>query len=82
VEIQLHTFLTSTLDGREWSDSYPGRFTPGTHLYVGPGAGMEMMVMRKNAFTAHRHYREWGFGCPASHCTDGTKPDFETFKKF
>jgi hypothetical protein len=24
-------FLTSVLDGREWSDSCPGRFTPDTH---------------------------------------------------
>jgi hypothetical protein len=28
VEIQLHAFLTSALDGGEWSASHPGRFTP------------------------------------------------------
>jgi hypothetical protein len=28
VEIQPHAFLTSALDGGEWSASYPGRFTP------------------------------------------------------
>jgi hypothetical protein len=30
VEVQLHTFLTSALDGDVWSDSYTGQFT---HLY-------------------------------------------------
>jgi hypothetical protein len=28
-EVQLHTFLTSALDGCEWSISYSGRFDPG-----------------------------------------------------
>jgi hypothetical protein len=28
VGIYLHTFLTSVLDGGEWSASRPGRFTP------------------------------------------------------
>jgi hypothetical protein len=28
VEVYLHTFLTSALDGGEWSASHPGRFTP------------------------------------------------------
>jgi hypothetical protein len=27
--VQLHTFLTLALVGREWSASLPGRFTPG-----------------------------------------------------
>jgi len=44
VKVQLHTFLTSALDGGEWSASCPGRFTPkeratGTHWiagFVGP----------------------------------------------
>jgi len=27
VEVQLHAFLTSELDGGEWSTSGPGRFT-------------------------------------------------------
>jgi hypothetical protein len=27
-ELQLHAFLTSALDGGEWSASRPGRFTP------------------------------------------------------
>jgi hypothetical protein len=36
VEVYLHTFLTSALDGGEWSASRPGLFTPrerdpGTH---------------------------------------------------
>jgi len=29
VEIQVHTFLTSALDGGKWSASHPCRFTPG-----------------------------------------------------
>jgi hypothetical protein len=28
-EVQLQSFLTSALSGREWSPSYPGRFIPG-----------------------------------------------------
>jgi len=44
VEVQLHAFLTSALDGGEWSVSRPGRFTPrkrapGAHWiggWVGP----------------------------------------------
>jgi hypothetical protein len=31
-EVLLHLFLTSTLDGGEWSNSFPGRFTPGKAL--------------------------------------------------
>jgi hypothetical protein len=29
LEVQLDPFLTSALDRGEWSDSRPGRFTPG-----------------------------------------------------
>jgi hypothetical protein len=55
VELQLHAFLTSSLDGVEWSASRPGRFfprerTPGTHWiggYVGPRAGLDTVVTRK-----------------------------------
>jgi hypothetical protein len=47
--------LTSALDGREWSASRPGRFTPrerapGTHWirgWVGPRAVLDMVVKRK-----------------------------------
>jgi hypothetical protein len=31
VEVQLHAFLTSVLDGGEWSSSRPCGFTAGTH---------------------------------------------------
>jgi len=31
VEVQLHAFLTSALDGGELSASRPGRFTPDIH---------------------------------------------------
>jgi hypothetical protein len=48
-------FLTSTLDGGEWSASHPGRFTPrkrapGTHWiggWVGPRAGLDDVEKRK-----------------------------------
>jgi hypothetical protein len=48
-------FLTSALDGGEWSASRPGRFTPkekaaGTHRiggWVGPRAVLDAMVKRK-----------------------------------
>jgi hypothetical protein len=43
VDVQIHDFLTSALVGGEWSDSRPGRFTPGgkapgTH-WIGGWAG-------------------------------------------
>jgi hypothetical protein len=55
VEVELHAFLTSALDGGEWSTSRPGRRTPretasGTHWiggWVGPRAVLESMVKRK-----------------------------------
>jgi hypothetical protein len=47
VEVQLHVFLTSALDGGEWSASSPGSFTPAEIVpdtqcivdWVGPSAG-------------------------------------------
>jgi hypothetical protein len=55
VEVYLHAFLTSALDGGEWSASCPGRFTPrenarGTHLigcWVGPRSGLDVAVKRE-----------------------------------
>jgi hypothetical protein len=55
-------FLTSALDGGEWSASHPGRFTsweraPGTHWtggWVGPRAGLDIVEKRKISC----HYRE------------------------
>jgi hypothetical protein len=55
VEIQLDTFLTSALDGGEWSASRPGRFTPkeracGTHWIGGSvdsRAVLDAVVKRK-----------------------------------
>jgi hypothetical protein len=55
VEIYLHAFLTSALDGGEWSASRPGRFTrreraPGTHWkggWMGPRTGLDAVVKRK-----------------------------------
>jgi hypothetical protein len=55
VEVQLHGFLTSALDGGEWRASRRGRFTPrvrapGTHRiggWVGPRAVLDATVKRK-----------------------------------
>jgi hypothetical protein len=55
VEVQLHAFLTSALDGGEWSASRSGRFTPregtpGTHWiegWVSPRAVLDAVVKRK-----------------------------------
>jgi hypothetical protein len=52
VEVWLYTFLTSALDGGEWSASQPGRFTPnerapGTHCiggWVGPRAVLDTVI--------------------------------------
>jgi hypothetical protein len=35
VEVQLHAFLTSAVEGGEWSASRFGRFTSGTHWIGG-----------------------------------------------
>jgi hypothetical protein len=37
VEGYLHAFLTSEIDGGEWSASRPGRFTPGKKPFVSNG---------------------------------------------
>jgi hypothetical protein len=55
VEIQLHPFSTSALDGGEWSASRPCRFTqdelaPGTHWiggWLGPRTGLEAMEKKE-----------------------------------
>jgi hypothetical protein len=55
MEVQLHTFLSSALDGGEWSASRPGRFTPreralGTHWIGGwldPRAVLDAVVKIK-----------------------------------
>jgi hypothetical protein len=55
VEVYLHAFLTSALDGGEWSTSRPGLFNPrekepDTHWiggWVGPRAVLDVVVKRK-----------------------------------
>jgi hypothetical protein len=55
VEVLLHAFFTSALDGGEWSASHPGRFAPRerancTHWlggWVGYRAGLDAAVKRK-----------------------------------
>jgi hypothetical protein len=53
VEVQLRAFLTSVLDGSEWSASAPGKGARSTHWiegWVGPGAGLDAMAKRENPF--------------------------------
>jgi hypothetical protein len=43
VDVWTHVFLTSTLNGGDWSASRPGRFTHGTQCiggWVNPRAGL------------------------------------------
>jgi len=50
VEVQLLAFLTSALDGSEWSAWRRDRFTPGAHCiggWVGPRAGLDAVPRRK-----------------------------------
>jgi hypothetical protein len=55
VEVYLHAFLSSALDGGEWSAPLPVRFTPserapGNHWiggWVGPRAGLDAVVRKK-----------------------------------
>jgi hypothetical protein len=60
VEVQLHSFLTSALDGGEWSTSRSGHFTPGKKGpcarlmggWVGPRTSLDMAAMRKSFVSA------------------------------
>jgi hypothetical protein len=55
VELHLHAFLTSALDGSKWSPLRPGCFTPrerapGTHWivdWVGPRTGLDEAEKKK-----------------------------------
>ena len=56
--VQLHSFITSALDGGEWSTSSPGRFTPGernlctlNRSLSGPRAGLDVLEKRKISCT-------------------------------
>jgi hypothetical protein len=60
VEVQLHGFLTSALDGGEWSALRPGRFTsreraPGTH-WIGGWVGLRAVLCAgvKRKISSHR----------------------------
>jgi hypothetical protein len=46
VEVCLHSFLTSALDGSEWSPSCLGRFISDTH-WVGPRACLDAVAKIK-----------------------------------
>jgi hypothetical protein len=63
VEVLIHVFLTSALDGGEWSASRPCRFTPGSHWiigWVGLRVGLDAVEKRKSF-----HCRESNPGRPA-----------------
>jgi len=54
MQVQIHVFLTSVLDGGEWSASCPSCFIPwripGTHMtggWVGPRPSLNEVVKRK-----------------------------------
>jgi hypothetical protein len=50
VDVKIHVFLTSALDGGEWSVSRTGRFIPGTHWiggWAGPRTGLDDTEKRK-----------------------------------
>jgi hypothetical protein len=55
VDQWIHAFLTSALDGGEWSASCPGRYTPGERAsgahwiggLVGPRTGLDEEKKRK-----------------------------------
>jgi hypothetical protein len=74
VEVQLHAFLTSALDGGEWSASRPGHFTPKERAFPrypldsGPqnrsGSGGE----EKNSLTVPIIEPLSSYPCP-SHCS-------------
>jgi hypothetical protein len=71
VEVKLHAFLTSALDGDEWSASRLGRFTPRERVpdnhwrwgWVGPRAGLEItveIINLRTVFSKDRNYlRYW-----------------------
>jgi len=53
--IALYGFLTSALDGGEWSASHTGRFTSGEKApvgWAGPTAGLDAVAKTKNSITA------------------------------
>jgi hypothetical protein len=72
VEIQLHAFLPSALDGGEWSASGTGCFTPrerapGTHWIggsVGPRAGLDAVSKRK-VLSPQPRFEPRPSNCPA-----------------
>jgi hypothetical protein len=50
MEVKLHMFLNSALDGDKWSDLRVDRFTLGSHWiggWVGPRAGLDAVANRK-----------------------------------
>jgi len=50
IELQLHSFITSSLVGGEWSTSCPGHFTPGEKTAVGPTTSLDF---REKTFSKH-----------------------------
>jgi hypothetical protein len=46
VEVQLHSFLTSALDGVEWSASRRGHSNPRRNNWVGPRVSLYVLDKR------------------------------------
>jgi hypothetical protein len=55
VKVQLHSFLTSALNGVEWSTPRPGRFTAGGESWVGPRAVVDALEKRSLAPPGNRN---------------------------
>jgi hypothetical protein len=66
VEVQLHSFLTSALDGGEWSSSSPGRFALGKKAQDSlnsrlSGSQRRMDVLKENFFNCCQIWKARNF---------------------
>jgi hypothetical protein len=63
VEVWFHEFLTSALDGGEWSTSRPGRFIPGVRAsgsyWIGGWVGSSAGLLQQ--FLNHCHIKHLRF---------------------
>jgi hypothetical protein len=75
-EAELHVFLTSTLDGSEWSASRSGPFTTGTNWIgglMGPRRSLDTAVAKRNN-PHHCSYRDPKPGRPVRSVVSILKP--------
>jgi len=68
VAVWLHLFLTSALDGGEWSDSRPGRFTPRESPPT-PRYPLDISLSGTQSQSGHRGNDEKTFPAPARNWT-------------